>query len=208
MFTGIIKKTAKISLVKKQAGGLAVDIAAPSGLNVQEGQSISVNGICSTVAAVRGKKLTFQYMPETIRKSTVRWWRKGNSVNLEQSLRLGDALDGHVVMGHVEGIGRVGAFINKKGDRLFKIETSRELVKQMVAKGSIALDGVSLTLVDLSDGWLVVALIPYTISHTNWKDKKVGSLVNIETDILGRQRLQSVLSTYAKKTNSKIQKQK
>ena len=104
-----------------------------------------------------------------------------------------------MVMGHIEGIGRIGAVVNKKGERLIKVETSHELATQMIKKGSIALDGVSLTLVDVAQDWLMVALIPYTISHTNWKEKTAGGLVNIETDILGRQRMQNVLGKYAKK---------
>ncbi len=204
MFTGIIKKTAKIASVKKQAGGLEVEIATPSGWRIQEGQSLSVNGICSTVAKISGKKLAFTYMPETIRKTTVRWWRKGDTVNLETSLRLGDPIDGHVVMGHVEGVGHIGALVNEKGDRLFKIETSHELISGIIKKGSIALDGVSLTVVDVAPLWFAVALIPYTIAHTNWKEKAVGSRLNIETDILGRQRLQTVLGSYATRGKSKI----
>ena len=189
MFTGIIKKTAKIAAVRKQKGTFVVEMAAPTGWKLREGQSVSVNGICSTIAAVRGKKLVFQYIPETIRKTTVRWWRKGDILNLEDSLRLGDPIDGHVVMGHVEGIGRIAALVNEKGDRLFKIETTKQLVSGIVKKGSLALDGVSLTVADVADDWLAVALIPYTIMHTNWKEKVVGAMVNIETDILGRQRL-------------------
>lgn len=199
MFTGIIKKTAKVGEVKEERGGLAVTIATPAGWKLAEGQSVSVNGICSTAARVHGRKLTFQYMPETIRKTTVRWWKKGDRVNLEQSLLLGDPLDGHIVMGHVEGVGRIDALVNEKGDRLFKIATTPELLLGIVKKGSIALDGVSLTVADISDDWFAVALIPYTVAHTNWKEKKVGSLVNIETDILGRLRLKQVVGTYAKK---------
>lgn len=199
MFTGIIKKTAKIKAIKKVKGTLVVEIASPSGWKLQEGQSIAVNGICSTIAKVSRKSLLFQYIPETIRKTSVRWWKKGDTLNLEQSLRLGDSIDGHVVMGHVESIGQVAAIVKSKGDHLVKIETSPDIALQMIKKGSIALDGVSLTVADVSDHWFAVALIPHTVAHTNWKGKAVGSLVNIETDILGRQRLRTIMKPYAKK---------
>lgn len=202
MFTGIIKKTAKIGSIKKQADGLVVQIPAPTGWKIEEGQSVSVNGICSTVAAIRGKRLTLQYMPETIRKTTVRWWKTGNIVNLEQSLRFGDSIDGHIVTGHIEGFGRISAAVHEKGDLLFKIETSRELISHMLKKGSIALNGVSLTLADVGDDWFAIALIPYTVSHTSWKERKVGDMVNIETDILGRQRAASIFK-HAKKNKRK-----
>ena len=208
MFTGIIKRTAKIAAVKKQKDMFVVEVAAPTGWKLREGQSVSVNGICSTVTAIHGKRFVFQYIPETIRKTTVRWWKKGDNVNLEDSLRLGDPIDGHVVMGHVEGVGRIGALVNEAGDRLFKIETTKELLNNIMRKGSIALDGVSLTVADVADDWLAVALIPYTIAHTNWKEKAVGAMVNIETDILGRQSLRKVLGKYATKGKSKSKKQK
>lgn len=205
MFTGIIKKTAKVKLVKKRSGNVIVSVRLPSGWNVREGQSISVNGICSTVSATKHGKLVFQYVPETLRKTTVRWWKKGNLLNLEESLKLGDSIDGHLVTGHVEGVGEISAGVHERGERLFKVDTSTELVSHMVKKGSIAVDGVSLTVADVGDDWFSIALIPYTISHTVWKERSVGDMVNIETDILGRQRAQE-LCIRAKKPKEKIKK--
>lgn len=194
MFTGVIKKTERVESIRKQGGNVAVSVRRPSGWKLHEGQSVSVNGICSTVSAIRGRQVVFQYIPETLRKTTVRWWKKGDLVNLEQSLRLGGALHGHLVSGHVEGVGRITAAVRERGERLFKVETSKKLVANMIQKGSIAIDGVSLTLVDVGDDWFSIALIPYTITHTNWKVKGVGDMVNIETDILAR---------YATKSKSK-----
>lgn len=186
MFTGIIKKTARIEVMRKQDGNVVISVRLPAGWNVGEGQSISVNGICSTVSAIKREQMVFQYIPETLRKTTVRWWRRGDLVNLEESLKLGGALDGHLVSGHVEGVGRIAAAVRERGERLFKIETSRKLVVNMIQKGSIAVDGVGLTLVDVGDDWFSVALIPYTTTHTNWKAKGVGDMVNLETDMLAK----------------------
>lgn len=205
MFTGIIKKTAEVAVVKKKGGTLLVSIFCPTALSVKEGQSLSVNGICSTLTARKGKNLVFQYVPETIRKTTVRWWKKGDQINIEASLRFGDPIDGHLMTGHVEGIGQITAGVHDKGDLLFKIESSPELISQMVKKGSVAVDGVSLTLADVGESWFAVALIPYTVAHTNWKFKKVGDVVNIETDMLGRQRA-NLVTINAKKTKTKRKK--
>lgn len=205
MFTGIIKKTEKVESIRKRGGGIVVSVRRPLGWNAQDGQSISVNGICSTVSAIRGRQLVFQYIPETIRKTTVRWWEKGDLVNLEQSMKFGDPIDGHVVMGHVEGVGRLAATVQELGERLFKVEASKKLISSMVPKGSIAVDGVSLTLVDVGDDWFSVALIPYTTAHTSWKERRVGDMVNLETDILGRQRAQSLFA-HATKAETKIRK--
>jgi riboflavin synthase alpha subunit len=199
MFTGIIQKTAHVTSVAKTKTGVAVSVRVLNGWKLHEGQSIAVNGICSTVRTLKGRTVAFDYVLETIRKTTVHWWREGDMLNLEQSLRLGDPLDGHVVMGHVEGRGRIDALLAEKGEKLFKISASREIIQGIIKKGSIALDGVSLTVIDVADTWFAVALIPYTLSHTNWGKHAVGTIVNIETDILGRQRMQTVLGTYAKK---------
>lgn len=203
MFTGIIKKTSRVVSIGKKLGNYVVAVSLPASWKVTEGQSVSVNGICSTVRAVNRKELTFEYIPETLRKTTVRLWNKGDILNLEQSIRFGDPIDGHLVTGHVEGRGRICAGVRDKGDVLFKIETSRELISQMVKKGSIALDGVSLTIADVGENWFAIALIPYTLAHTTWKTRKVGDMVNIETDILGRQRGTRIFGKYAKKTKTK-----
>ncbi len=206
MFTGIIKKTTKVISVEKRAGNLGVSVAIPKGVKISLGQSISVNGICSTIRGVRKKELIFEYIPETLRQTTVRWWKKGEVLNLEQSLRFGDSLDGHLVTGHVEGVGQIAAGVHEKGDILFKIETTGDMIEKMVKKGSVAIDGVSLTIADVGENWFAVALIPYTVEHTNWKKRAVGDIVNIETDILGRQRAKQVISYATPSTKSKKKK--
>lgn len=183
---GIVKKTERVESIRKQGGNVVVSVRRPSLWKLHEGQSVLVNGICSTVSAIRGRQVVFQYIPETLRTTTVRWWKKGDNVNLEESLKQGDPIDGHLVSGHVEGVGRITAAVRERGERLFKIETSTRHVAHMIQKGSIAVDGVSLTLVDVGGDWFSIALIPYTIRRTNWKERRVGDNVNLETDILAR----------------------
>lgn len=195
MFTGIIKKTAKVSAVKKANGNLLVFVAKPTGWKIKEGESISVNGICSTVNEINSNTILFKYIPETLRNTTVGFWEKGENINLEKSLLVGDEIGGHIVTGHIEGIGNISAIVNEGGSRLFKIEAPGELFSRIVKKGSVAVDGISLTVADVGDDWFGVALIPYTLKHTNLRERQVGDKVNVETDILAK---------YAKKQKIKI----
>ncbi len=186
MFTGIIKEVAEAAAVRESRGIFLVEVATPKQWKVRSGESISLNGICSTVTKVGRGGMLFEYMPETQRKTTVRSWKKGDALNCERNLRVGDSLDGHLVMGHVDGVGRIGALVREGGARLFKIEAPSELLAFIAKKGSVAVDGVSLTVADVGDDWFSVALIPYTLSHTNLQFRKVGDRVNIETDILAK----------------------
>lgn len=205
MFTGIIKKTSRIESIGKQRGNLEVAVGHPYNLKIEEGQSLSVNGICSTVSACRGKRLYFQYVPETIRMTTVRFWKQGDLINFEESLKFGDAMDGHIVTGHIEGVGQITAGVSEKRERLFKIETSRELIASMTKKGSITVDGVSLTLADVGENWFSIALIPYTIAHTGWKERKVGDMVNLELNRLEKRRTRTMRG-YVKKSSEELRK--
>lgn len=144
--------------------------------------------------------MEFEYMPETLRRTTAGSWRAGEKVNLEQSLRVGDALDGHLVMGHVDGVGEITAARRDGGARLLAIKTPTSLLPLIAPQGSVAVDGVSLTVVDAGRdyftptpnccGGLVwgftVALIPYTLSHTILRTRRVGDKVNVEVDILSK----------------------
>lgn len=203
MFTGIIKGRGTLVAVARKKGLLHMTVAGPRAWRLHEGESISVNGICSTVHAFAAPNMSVFYMPETAKKTTVRSWKKGDRLNLERSLWLGDRLGGHVVMGHVEGVGSIRSISRKKGERLFTIEVLPELALNIVPKGSIALDGVSLTVVDAGEDWFSVALIPYTLTHTSLGACTSSSQVNVETDILARARLSSILKPYAKNGRKK-----
>lgn len=194
MFTGIIKNTAPIVSVKKRGGNLAIAVQRPALWEVGNGESISVNGICSTVTKAARGVIHFEYMPESLRLTTVDEWRVGKKVNLERSLRVGDALDGHLVTGHIDGVGRIAVSVRDGRAQLLKVEAQPALLALIAKKGSVAIDGVSLTVADacpligrrVGDCWFSVALIPYTLAHTNLQFREVGDRVNIEVDILAK----------------------
>jgi len=206
MFTGIISKTALIEDTKKVRGNLQVRLSLPRSWKVKEGESISVNGICSTVKNVSKTAVNLEYMPETIRKSTVRFWKKNSAVNLERSLRADSTLDGHLVTGHVDSVARIGVIVNDGGARMFKIEVPKALISLIATKGSVALDGVSLTVVDVGDDWFAVSLIPYTLTHTTFQEREVGDKVNIEVDILAKYVTRFLSVTKGTEVSVKIKK--
>ena len=205
MFTGIIKKTARIESVERRGGKTVIFVRCSSRVEVTDGQHVSVNGISSTLSTRKGKVIFFEYGSETMKKTTLRFWKKDDLVNLEENLKFGHPINGHLVTGHVDGVGQVTAGVNDKGERLFKIETSKELIAHMTKKGSIAVDGVSLTLADVGENWFAITLIPYTISHTGWKERKVGDMVNLELNRLGKQRTRTMRG-YVKKSSEKLRK--
>ncbi len=153
MFTGIIRKVSKVFKVHKDKGSFFVEIEIPRGWKIKLGESISVNGVCSTVAKVnkanKVHKDTFvvEYMPETIKKTTVGDFQKGTEVNLEKSLRVGDLFDGHLVQGHVDCVGKISEVRKVKKSKVLKIEAPKEFMKFLAPKGSFAVDGISLTIV-------------------------------------------------------------
>ena len=186
MFTGIIRKTAKVNSPVAQGATGLFEVINPK-LRVKAGDSIAVNGVCSTVVRA-GKTLSFQYMPETLARSTIGAIKRGEIVNLEESLRASDRLDGHVVLGHVDTIGEIVEIKSEGNSNVFKIEPreSKRFMKFVAEKGSVAVDGVSLTVVGLSTKYFTVKLIPYTLEHTAFGEKSVGGKVNIEFDILAK----------------------
>ena len=150
------------------------------------GESIAVNGACLTVVAFTEKDFTVDVMPETVRMSTISSYKSGEKVNLEKTLRLQDGLDGHIVSGHIEGIGQI--ILKKKEDiaSLVTIRTPAELTRYIIKKGSIAVDGISLTVTDVTEDTFTVSLIPHTAKETTLGFKNIGDSVNIETDIIGK----------------------
>ena len=188
MFTGIISKTSKVEKVRSSDGGLLVEIVNPpaGGGKIKSGESISINGICSTVKK-SGKTISFEYMPETLKLSNLSFLRKGDIVNIERSMRLTDRLDGHIVLGHIDGRGEI-LHIKKEGNsRVFEIKISDKKYKKfLVYKGSVAVEGISLTIAKVMGNSFVVKIIPYTLKHTNLKFKKAGDTVNLEFDALAK----------------------
>ncbi len=183
MFTGIIEEIGKV--VSAQAGRLTIH-AANTLAGMKLGGSIAVNGACLTVTSFDSSSFSVEIMDETRRRTDLGGLRPGDSVNLERPLALGGEVGGHLVQGHIDGTGRVVAVRQEGDSRLVKIEVSDEIVRYVVPKGFIAVDGVSLTVVDRDDRWFRVALVGFTQQHTTLGSKQVGDLVNLEVDIIAK----------------------
>jgi riboflavin synthase len=187
MFTGIIEYLGKVTQIKKQTDSavIVVDIAQMS-KDVNSGDSIAINGACLTVTHIKGSEVSFDVSTETLSKTTIGELKTSDRVNVESSLRIGDKLGGHFVTGHVDGVGAINRKESETGQCTMWFSVSKELANMMIKKGSVAVDGISLTIVDLEEKSFSVALIPYTLEETSLGFKKVGQKVNIETDMLGK----------------------
>ena len=186
MFTGIIQAVGKIGAVSPTSGGVRIGLDS-GGLDldgVKLGDSIAVNGACLTVVRLAAPRLAFDVSRETL--ACVAGFTAGAPVNLEKALRVGDGLDGHIVSGHVDGIGSVVSVTAEGDNRRIAFEVPRELAKYVARKGSVAVDGVSLTVNAVEDCTFEVNLIPHTLAHTNLGVLVVGAKVNIEVDTLAR----------------------
>jgi riboflavin synthase len=186
MFTGIIKKVSKVSKISTQKGSLFVVIKIPKGWKVWAGESIAINGVCSTVKKLDKKNFTVEYMPETIKKTTVGNFKKGTLANLEKSLKFNDLVDGHLVQGHVDTTGKIIEIKKAKESKILKIKIPKDFIKFIAEKGSVAVDGISLTVVDTGNNWFTISLVSYTLENTNLDNIAVGDEVNIETDVLAK----------------------
>jgi len=173
----------KISLENES---LFVEIGKPKGWKVWLGQSIAINGVCSTVKKINKNSFVVEYMPETIKKTTVGEYVKNTLVNLETSLKLSDLLDGHLVQGHVDTTGKILEIKKVKESILLKIKIPVAFMRFVADKGSVAIDGISLTVVETGKDWLTVSLVSFTLENTNLGSIKVGNKVNIETDVLAK----------------------
>jgi riboflavin synthase len=188
MFSGIIHKIGQVESVVRQADGsgrLTVSCDAwPE--PVAKGESIANNGVCLTVTQVNANALSFDLLDETFNKTNLGDLNQGGIVNLERALRVGEVIGGHFVTGHVDGVGVTSAWESHGRDFIWRIQCPKILTDGMVSKGSIACDGISLTIVDLADGAFSVHIIPHTVTHTNLLRVHIGAKVNLETDMLGK----------------------
>lgn len=185
MFTGIIEAKARILEAKKEKS-LRVHIAKPRGWKLALGQSISIDGICTTVESIGRDAFSATYMPETLRISTAMDFQKGDIVNLERSLKMGERLDGHLVQGHVDCLGMVANLHSRGSSKEIRIKIPRSDMRYVAPKGSITVNGVSLTVAARTADSFTVALIPHTLAHTTLDGLAKGSRVNIETDLIAR----------------------
>jgi riboflavin synthase len=187
MFTGLIEDVGNIVSLRLIERAAVLTVKTRLSLRAIElGASIAVNGTCLTVVKKGKGKFTVDMSPETLTRTSLKELRAGSLVNLERPMRLNDRLGGHLVTGHVDGVARVAA-IEKKGEfTFFKFRLPRRLGVYLVSKGSVAVDGISLTVNDCGAGQFSVAIIPFTLRRTNLRTRRVGDKVNIETDMIGK----------------------
>ncbi len=188
MFTGLVEALGTVRRLEPDGtGGAHLVLAAPAfAAELTVGESVAVNGACLTVVAHDAETCRFQAGPETLRRTNLGGLTPGDSVNLERALRVGDRLGGHIVQGHVDGVGRIAERVRQGDWELVWFACPAELAAQMVPKGSVAVDGISLTLVDVAADRFSVALIPHTLERTTLGTRPVGSAVNLETDLLAK----------------------
>lgn len=186
MFTGIIETLGTIQEIKKDMNNIHVTINASITGELQIDQSVAHNGICLTVVAIEDSFYTVTAIDETIKKTNLADWKVGNSVNLERAMKLGDRLDGHIVQGHVDQTGTCIIVEQTDGSWLYTFEYDEKLNNITIEKGSITVNGVSLTVVNSQKNQFSVAIIPYTYEHTNFKNFVVGTKVNLEFDVIGK----------------------
>ncbi|MGC2373912.1 MAG: riboflavin synthase [Solirubrobacteraceae bacterium] len=190
MFTGLIADLGKVGDVERSADGATIEIATRLAGEIAEGDSVAVNGVCLTATAVNRGGFRAQAMAETLRRSSLEGLAVGSPVNLELALRADGRLGGHIVQGHVDGTGTIEGAREEGFARVLDIAIEAggagDLARYLVEKGSVALDGVSLTVSELRDGGFSVSLIPETLGRTSLGEARVGDRVNIEVDILAK----------------------
>ncbi|MCV0373242.1 MAG: riboflavin synthase [Nitrosarchaeum sp.] len=190
MFTGIVEGVGKVAKITKSTKNRsAVQMTVNLGKHTKGlkiGQSVALNGVCLTVTKLSKPNCVFEMIEETTKKTDLGNLKPGSIVNIERSLKAGDRLEGHFVLGHVDGVGIIKKILKKPKEIQVWFEIPKNLTKYVVKKGSIAVDGISLTVVDVKKNLASVCLIPHTIEVTNFQTKKIGDKLNIETDILGK----------------------
>ncbi len=190
MFTGIVEGIGKVENISKNTKNrsaiqMTVNLGK-YGKGLKIGQSVALNGVCLTATKLSKSSCTFEMIEETTKKTDLGNLKVGGIVNIERSLRAGDTLEGHFVLGHVDGVGTIKKILKKSKEVQIWFEVPKKLSKYVVKKGSIAIDGISFTVVDIKNTLASVSVIPHTIEVTNFRTKKVGDKLNIETDILGK----------------------
>ena len=186
MFTGIIETTGTIKSISKEENNLHFTINSSFTKQLKVDQSVSHNGVCLTVVEINDNDYVVTAIEETLKKTNLNKLVVGNRVNLERCTKVGDRLDGHIVQGHVDGLAECINVLEKGGSWEFTFSGNQQVEKLTVNKGSISINGVSLTIVETKNNQFSVAIIPYTYQHTNFNEIKTGDKVNIEYDIIGK----------------------
>lgn len=186
MFTGIIESLGAIKLLEKDKDNLHITITSSLTNELKIDQSVAHNGVCLTVVGIENEEYTVTAIRETIEKTNLGEWKTGDIVNLERAMQLGARLDGHIVQGHVDQIGICKSIENANGSWYYTFEYNENLSNITIEKGSITVNGVSLTVVNSKKNEFSVAIIPYTYEHTNFKNFVVGTKINLEFDVIGK----------------------
>lgn len=186
MFTGIIESLGTVTALVKDNDNLHITIASSITNELKIDQSVAHNGVCLTVVAINDNQYTVTAIRETLEKTNLNDWKTGSFVNLERAMKLGDRLDGHIVQGHVDQIGICKSVENANGSWYFTFEYDESIGNITIEKGSITVNGVSLTVVHSKKNEFSVAIIPYTFEHTNFNTFVVGTKINLEFDVIGK----------------------
>ncbi len=187
MFTGIIEELGTVGQMDRRPDSIKLTVHAQKVLEgTQLGDSIAVNGVCLTVTALTDSSFTADVMHETMRRSSLNDIKSGSKVNLERAMQVGGRLGGHIVSGHIDGTGHISRIATDGIARIITIAISKDMEPFIVEKGSIAIDGISLTVVSVGNSQFSVSIIPHTMANTTLIDKHPGSVVNLETDIIGK----------------------
>jgi riboflavin synthase len=186
MFTGIIETLGRVQELQKDQDNVQITVVSSITGELKIDQSVAHNGVCLTVVAIKDNAYTVTAIAETINKTNLSHWKVGDTINLERAMKLGDRLDGHIVQGHVDQTGTCIAIEEAGGSWHYTFEYDPSLNNITIEKGSITVNGVSLTVVNSKQNQFSVAIIPYTYEHTNFNAFKIGTLINLEFDVIGK----------------------
>ncbi|BCV25687.1 riboflavin synthase [Gelria sp. Kuro-4] len=187
MFTGLVETMGKVKELRLLGRRNQLVIEEPGiAQQVKLGDSVAINGVCLTVVQCEGDRLIFDVMPETLRKTNLRSLTRGDYVNMERALAMGDRLGGHLLTGHIDGVGQVSARRTEGNAIIFTIHAPEEVTSLLVEKGSVAVDGISLTVGDLEPKGFWVSIIPHTLENTVLQHRRPGDKVNLEADLIGK----------------------
>jgi riboflavin synthase len=187
MFTGIVEETGRVKKIAPSQDSIRLTIAAGvTAKGARVGDSLAVNGCCLTIVKIARNSVEFDLLRETWERTNFKELQSGSALNLERSLAVGDRLHGHFVTGHIDGVGIVRTFEKRGADWLLEIEPPREVMRYLVFKGAIAVDGISLTVAEVSARTFRIWIIPHTYEVTALRERKVGSLINLEADMLAK----------------------
>jgi riboflavin synthase len=198
VFTGLIEDVGTVSTIERGEHGARLGIVSPLGAQLERGNSIAVNGCCLTATASTPHLIQTEVMNQTLEVTAFGGLEEGSRVNLELAMKAGDRLGGHIVQGHVDGVGTVVSTAEDGFARRIRVELAPELLRYVIDKGSITLSGVSLTVADLGDSWAEVSLIPETLERTNLADLAPGGRLNVECDVVAKY-VERLMSPFAGK---------